>query len=83
MAGLTKRRGTITYTEGRGDIFLLQANVPLSEMFGYATELRGLTSGQGSYSMEYKNHEPVPVQDMNAIVEKFQAKMKKKEAENK
>jgi len=83
MAGLTKRRGTISYTEGRGDIFLLQASVPLSEMFGYATELRGLTSGQGSYSMEYKNHEPVPAQDMGPIVEKFQAKMKKKEAENK
>jgi elongation factor G len=46
MAGLTKRRGLITYTEGRGDMFLMQATVPLSQMFGYATELRGLTSGQ-------------------------------------
>jgi len=52
-------------------------------MFGYATELRGLTSGQGSYSMEYKNHEPVPIQNMGPIVEKFQAKMKKRESEGK
>jgi len=83
MAGITKRRGMITYTEGRGDIFLLQCTAPLSEMFGYATELRGLTSGQGSYSMEYKNHEPVPIQNMGPIVEKFQAKMKKRESEGK
>lgn len=50
MAGITKRRGMITYTEGRGDIFLLEATVPLSQMFGYATELRGLTSGLVIYS---------------------------------
>ena len=46
MAGITKRRGMVTYTEGRADVFLMQATVPLSQMFGYATELRGLTSGQ-------------------------------------
>jgi len=83
MAGITKRRGMITYTEGRGDIFILQAHAPLSEMFGYATELRGLTSGQGSYSMEYRNHEAIPPQNMQPIVDKFQAKMKKREAEGK
>jgi elongation factor G len=49
MAGLTKRKGVITYTEGRGDMFIMQATVPLSQMFGYATELRGLTSGQVTY----------------------------------
>jgi len=45
MAGISKRRGLVTYTEGRSDVFLLQAKVPLSQMFGYASELRGLTSG--------------------------------------
>lgn len=82
MAGLTKRKGTISYTEGRGDMFIMQASVPLSQMFGYATELRGLTSGQGNYSMEYKNHEAVAQQDMPALIEKFKKKMRgKKKAE--
>lgn len=82
MAGLTKRKGVITYTEGRGDMFIMQATVPLSQMFGYATELRGLTSGQGNYSMEYKNHEAVAVQDMPAIINKFKKKLSKKESDD-
>ena len=46
MAGISRRRGLITNTETKGDLFVLQATVPLSQMFGYATELRGLSSGQ-------------------------------------
>ena len=46
MAGMSRRRGTITHTETRGDMFILQCFVPLSQMFGYATELRGITQGQ-------------------------------------
>ena len=57
MASLSKRRGLITNTETRGDLFYLNANVPLSMMFGYATEIRGMTSGQGEFSLEYKCHE--------------------------
>ena len=40
-------------------------------MFGFATELRGMSSGQGEFSMEYKNHEPVPPNEMSIIREKF------------
>ena len=47
MAGVMKRRGSITKTETRSDLFCLKADVPLREMFGYAMELRGLTSGEG------------------------------------
>jgi len=47
MAGILKRRGSVTKTETKGDIFCLRADVPLREMFGYAMELRGLTSGEG------------------------------------
>lgn len=43
MAGLSKRRGLMTNTETRGDLYILQADVPLANMFGYATELRGNT----------------------------------------
>lgn len=59
MAGLMKRKGSITKTETMGDIYTLKADVPLREMFGYATELRGLTSGEGEFSMEYKKHTPM------------------------
>jgi elongation factor G len=47
MAGILKRRGSVTKTETKGDLFCLRADVPLREMFGYAMELRGLTSGEG------------------------------------
>jgi len=76
MTGISKRRGTITHTETRGDLFILQANVPLSQMFGYATEIRGLTQGQGEYTMEYKSHDPVPFQEVSAIIEKYKKKLK-------
>ncbi len=45
MAAVSKRRGLVTNTESRGDIFILTADVPLANMFGFATEVRGLTSG--------------------------------------
>lgn len=45
MAGIAKRKGLVTNTETKGDLFVMTADVPLSQMFGYATELRGATSG--------------------------------------
>lgn len=60
MAGLSKRRGLMTNTETRGDLYVMTAEVPLANMFGYATELRGNTQGTGEFSMEYKSHDPVP-----------------------
>lgn len=45
MAGLIKRKGSLTKTETKGDMYCLKADVPLREMFGYAMEIRGLTSG--------------------------------------
>ena len=47
MGGLAKRKGLVTNTETKGDLFVLTADVPLREMFGYASELRGATSGEG------------------------------------
>lgn len=46
MAAISKRRGLVTNTESRDDIFILNADCPLSQMFGFATELRGMTAGQ-------------------------------------
>jgi elongation factor G len=51
MAGIMKRKGSITKTETKGDMFCMRADVPLREMFGYAMELRSLTSGEGDFSM--------------------------------
>lgn len=79
MAGIMKRRGSITKTETRGDLFCLRADVPLREMFGYAMELRGLTSGEGEFSMEYKKHTPMPPQDAKAAIEKYKQKRRDKE----
>ena len=77
MAGISKRRGLVTHTETRGDMFILNADVPLSSMFGYATEIRGLSSGQGEFSLEYKKHEPVPANEMEELIARFARKKKR------
>lgn len=59
MGQLVKRRGTITNTQTRAGLYIMNADVPLSSMFGYATELRGSTQGVGEFSMEYRMHMPV------------------------
>ena len=71
MNSVAKRKGEITDSITKNSIFILTAQVPLSNMFGYATELRGLTQGIGEFSMEYKTHKPVPSYDIEKIVEKF------------
>lgn len=56
MGGLSKRRGIIVNSTGYSDYASIAAEVPLSEMFGYSTELRSMTQGKGEYSMEYLQH---------------------------
>lgn len=80
MAGISRRRGLITKTETKGDMFVLTATVPLSQMFGYAAELRGTTSGQGEFTMEYLGHDPVPPNEAEMIAEKY--KKKKRDSNN-
>lgn len=46
MSAISRRRGLVTNTESRDDIFIMNADCPLSQMFGFATELRGMTAGQ-------------------------------------
>ncbi len=45
MGGLLKRKGSITKTETQGDLFTINVDIPLREMFNYAMELRGMSSG--------------------------------------
>lgn len=49
----------------------MNADVPLSAMFGYATELRGATQGVGEFSMEYKNHAPADEYEAKTIIDAY------------
>ena len=74
MAQLVKRRGSVTDSRQIGDQFIINADVPLATMFGYATELRGATQGLGEFSMEYKMHNPVEEHYVADIVQAYKAK---------
>jgi len=77
IGALNQRKGTIEDTEVREDDFTILAEVSLNDMFGFSSQLRGLTQGKGEFSMEYKKHEPVMpnVQaDMEAAYRKSQEK---------
>ncbi len=52
LGDLNARRGTVSGTEARGEMQIVTANVPLANMFGYATAVRSLTKGRAGYSME-------------------------------
>ncbi len=65
---ITRRRGVVEDSEARGDHRVLEALVPLMEMFGYATELRSMTQGRGSWTMEPSHYAVVPPQVRNTIL---------------
>jgi elongation factor G len=60
IGDLSSKRGTIKEMRDRGSAKVIDATVPLAEMFGYATQLRSMTQGRASYSMEFSSYEPVP-----------------------
>ncbi len=57
---LNRRRGQISEMGQRGGARVVRASVPLSEMFGYATSLRSVTQGRGTYTMQFESYEPAP-----------------------
>ncbi len=67
---ICSRRGRITNIEQRGErnVQAISGMVPLSGMFGYATELRGMTGGRGSFDMRFEHYEPVPHEIAEEIV---------------
>jgi elongation factor G len=67
MGDLSSRRGHILGMEGRGNSQMVQANVPLAEMFGYATDLRSMTSGRATYSMEFDHYAEIPATLAEAV----------------
>jgi elongation factor G len=68
MGDLNSRRGRILGMEARGTAQAIRAEVPLGEMFGYATELRSMTKGRAGYAMEFTCYREVPKNVQEAIV---------------
>jgi len=74
---LASKRGTITSTETRQKVAVIEGEVPLAEMFDYANELRSMTQGKGQFSMEFLAYRQVP---KNVQVEVIEKRRKDKEA---
>lgn len=68
MGNLTARRGMLTGTESAAGVQIVSAEVPLAEMFGYATDLRSQTQGRGNYVMEPLRYQEVPKSIANTII---------------
>ncbi len=74
---LISRRGRLEGTEIRGTTHLVKAMVPLSEMFGYATDMRSRTQGRGSFTMHFGQYEEVPKSIADEIITRVQGKVAK------
>ena len=70
IGNLSSRRGKVQNIERRGNAQLIRAQVPLSEMFGYATDLRSMTQGRATYTMQLSKYEEVPKGVSEEIVAK-------------
>ena len=69
IGDLNRRRGVIEETKDRVNLKIIDAKTPLSEMFGYATSLRSLTQGRGTFTMEFDNYDKVPESITQEIIE--------------
>ena len=76
IGDLNSRRGRIEGMEMVGGVQAIKATVPLSTMFGYATNLRGSTQGRGNFSMQFKQYEEVPRMVSEEIIAKVQGREK-------
>jgi elongation factor G len=70
MGDVTSRRGRVEGMTARGNAQVINAFVPLSEMFGYATTLRSRTQGRGTYTMTFDHYEQVPKSISEEIIKK-------------
>lgn len=73
IGDLNRRRGQINSMDDRMGIKIINAFVPLAEMFGYSTDLRSATQGRGTYSMEFDHYGEVPANIAKTIIEKRQS----------
>jgi len=70
IGNLSSRRGKVQSIERRGNAQIIKAQAPLSEMFGYATDLRSMTQGRATYTMQFSHYEEVPKGVSEEIVAK-------------
>jgi elongation factor G len=70
MGDLSRRRGKIQQMDERGGAKVIRAHVPLSEMFGYATQLRSMSQGRASYTMQFFAYEPAPKSVADEVIAK-------------
>ena len=70
MGNLSQRRGRIEGQEQRDDLYVLDAMCPLSEMFGYATDLRSRTQGRGTFTMQFSHYEEVSKAILERVIGK-------------
>ncbi|EKD37077.1 MAG: hypothetical protein ACD_75C01269G0003 [uncultured bacterium] len=76
MGSINQRRGMIIGTTEEGTYSVVEAEVPLSEMFGYSTTLRSLTQGKAEFTMEFANFKPVPKGVSEQLVKAYQDERK-------
>ena len=77
FASVNQRRGIILASSEDGAFFQVEAEVPLSEMFGYSTTLRSLTQGKAEFSMEFEKYGKVPVSISEALIKEYEEKRRK------
>lgn len=71
IGDLNSRRGKISGILPRKDAQVVEAFVPLAEMFGYATSLRSLTQGRAVYTMQFDHYQPLPQSLADQVIEKL------------
>ncbi len=78
MGSLNQRRGIIVGTTEEGDYTVIEAEVPLAEMFGYSTVLRSLTQGKAEFTMEFSSFRAVPKSVADSVIKAYQDEKNKK-----
>ena len=76
ISSLNRRKGLVSRSEAVEDYVYIQGKVPLSNMFGFSTDLRSATQGKGEFTMEYKKHEAVPASVQEELVEQYRKNKK-------